>query len=162
MKCGRLSNPSRIPTSSFLPPVGRRWQSWCPMQRPSSENAYSRENRDVCKRKTLNLCNVSFQPSFAPRGQARSAPSRSRTRTAESSLPLAPHFPFIQGHHFPKQPSLSTSNSCFTERELPQKNTPPTAPYFPSTLCTSGVTPGTWLRSPATPLHVQILALGRI
>lgn len=28
-KCRCLSSPSRVPTSTSLPSVGRRWQSWC-------------------------------------------------------------------------------------------------------------------------------------
>lgn len=44
--------------------------SWAasPPQKQYSESAYDKENRDMCKRKTLDLCNVPSNPALLLRG----------------------------------------------------------------------------------------------
>lgn len=120
MKCWFLTNLSRIPDcNSHLWEEGSRAGTvGCP---PPPQTVFweclQSGRWGMCKKKTLDPCNVPSNPALLLQGETHSAPSRSSLGTAASSLLPAPCFPFIQKPHSPKQHSLPTSNFLLHRRK---------------------------------------------
>lgn len=117
-----------------------------PQQRQSSESSCNKENRDLCKKKMLGLCPLcSFQK------QGINCRVLSTSRSLHS---LYPGPPLSQ--------AIFTINFKLVLRRKSTASGHTPAPYLANVLCTSGANLQTWLRSPATPPNVRILALDRI